>query len=364
MAAAFLLELAAPELATAMVVQSPPRSPRSRLETNLQRLLRSCEQLSEAPDDGVAQRRRLATYLSVLDRYWHELSAVPAKRQQCPPDELGEYRRRIEQLADLLDDEKLLATASSATATRTHSNSRLSREQANAELSSRLRAANRVQEALRTQLLKRDTELPPTAAPSSTTGVTAAPASDSPTPAAAAEPPTTPPPPSERPLSALGGVAAAMKAAEARGAASCRSGAAAAATGASSGGGGSSAAAAAAAAGSEPGVQRESLRRQLEAEQATQERYIADLASDVAQLKNRQLQANKALKDDSRTLDSTDRGLDQNLAQLETNRSRLGKQLQTMRSSKCWTFLMVAIVIALFVFTYLFIKLFPKPRRR
>ena len=107
-----------------------------RLETNLQRLLRSCEQLSEAPDDGVAQRRRLATYLSVLDRYWHELSAVPAKRQQCPPDELGEYRRRIEQLADLLDDEKLLATASSATATRTHSNSRLSREQANAELSS------------------------------------------------------------------------------------------------------------------------------------------------------------------------------------------------------------------------------------
>ena len=54
----------------------------------------------------------------------------------------------------------------------------------------------------------------------------------------------------------------------------------------------------------------------------------------------------------------------QNLAQLETNRSRLGKQLQTMRSSKCWTFLMVAIVIALFVFTYLFIKLFPKPRRR
>ena len=70
----------------------------------------------------------------MLDRYWHELSAVPAKRQQCPPDELGEYRRRIEQLADLLDDEKLLATASSATATRTHSNSRLSREQANAEL--------------------------------------------------------------------------------------------------------------------------------------------------------------------------------------------------------------------------------------
>ena len=139
--------------------------------------------------------------------------------------------------------------------------------------------------------------------------------------------------------------------------------AAAAATGASSGGGGGSGAAAAAA-GSEPGVQRESLRRQLEAEQATQERYIADLASDVAQLKNRQLQANKALKDDSRTLDSTDRGLDQNLAQLETNRSRLGKQLQTMRSSKCWTFLMVAIVIALFVFTYLFIKLFPKPRRR
>ena len=99
-------------------------------------------------------------------------------------------------------------------------------------------------------------------------------------------------------------------------------------------------------------------------EQATQERYIADLASDVAQLKNRQLQANKALKDDSRTLDATDRGLDQNLAQLETNRSRLGKQLQTMRSSKCWTFLMVAIVIALFVFTYLFIKLVPKPRRR
>ena len=124
------------------------------------------------------------------------------------------------------------------------------------------------------------------------------------------------------------------------------------------------AAAAAAAAGSEPGVQRESLRRQLEAEQATQERYIADLASDVAQLKNRQLQANKALKDDSRTLDATDRGLDQNLAQLETNRSRLGKQLQTMRGSKWLTFLMVAMVIGLFVFTYLFIKLVPKPRRR
>ena len=105
---------------------------------------------------------------------------------------------------------------------------------------------------------------------------------------------------------------------------------------------------------------------QVAAERAEREvatRYEAKLSQIEISMKQL-LGQNKALKDDSRTLDSTDRGLDQNLAQLETNRSRLGKQLQTMRSSKCWTFLMVAIVIALFVFTYLFIKLVPKPRRR
>ena len=109
----------------------------SLTRTNLERLLRSCERLS-GDMHGRADRQRFESYLVVLQRQWRELKA----QSQCSEDALAEFRRKIQRLAELLDEGKLLSGAGSS----------LARSQANAELVNRLREKERMQQALRSQL--------------------------------------------------------------------------------------------------------------------------------------------------------------------------------------------------------------------
>lgn len=129
------------------LVREPMTAPRVRV--NLERLIRSCEVMSGEIQEKRA-RRRFETYLSVLQRYWHELAAT-----RCSEEVLGEYRRKIEYLADLLDDDKLLAGGGAGLARSQAANSNsLTREEANAELQMRLSTATRIQEQLRSQLMQ------------------------------------------------------------------------------------------------------------------------------------------------------------------------------------------------------------------
>ena len=77
---------------------------------NLDRLLRSCDALGDSLADKAA-RRRFVTYLTVLQRYWHDLDAAGESEVV-----LGEYRRRIERLAELVDEGKMLSGVGSALA--------------------------------------------------------------------------------------------------------------------------------------------------------------------------------------------------------------------------------------------------------
>ena len=135
---------------------STAASTTQRCKVNLERLLRCCERLADEMRTE-ADRRRLLTYLSVLERYWHELDAA-----RCNAALLAEYRRKIEHIGDLLDDEKMLAGSGGALArSRLRNHTTLSREQANSELASRLNAASRVQQELRSQLMQHVEGAPP-----------------------------------------------------------------------------------------------------------------------------------------------------------------------------------------------------------
>lgn len=114
---------------------------------NFARLMRSCDDL--AADLREEQRRhRLRAYLPVLQALWRELETSA----ECSWVELDEYGRKVERLVELLDEEKL-ARGGALAGTRVNSNARLTRKQANEELSSRLTATTRIHEALRAQLM-------------------------------------------------------------------------------------------------------------------------------------------------------------------------------------------------------------------
>ena len=105
--------------------------------TNLRRLLRRCEGPRSAVH-GPEQRMRLASFVDVLERLWHQLE----ESSECSEDELAEYWRRIEGVAELLDDAKLLSGSTGALAnSRAHANARITRAQANAELAGRATVA-------------------------------------------------------------------------------------------------------------------------------------------------------------------------------------------------------------------------------
>eukprot|EP00965_Chrysotila_dentata_P206813 6183763-Pleurochrysis_carterae.AAC.3 len=59
---------------------------RSRALPNMKRLLRACNELAGRVNKE-AERRRLATYVSILERYWHEVDAA----QICSEETMQEY---------------------------------------------------------------------------------------------------------------------------------------------------------------------------------------------------------------------------------------------------------------------------------
>lgn len=123
----------------------------SRLCVNLERLLASCERMSTSELRLKDGRRRYETYLSVLQRYWRELATITNGSNQ----NLGEYRRKIEHLTDLVDDEKLRTGVNVVFQAQTHHQPNITREQANEELSHYLLNANRVHEELRRELVNK-----------------------------------------------------------------------------------------------------------------------------------------------------------------------------------------------------------------
>ena len=323
----------------------------SHTKVNLARLLRSCEQLSASLSASGshgsaarrADRRRFETYLSVLQRMWHDLAnssglgATTAGGSGVSEALLSEYRRKIERLAELLDAEKMISGSGSALAlTQAQCNGSLTREQANAELSSRLKTTTCMQQAVRSQLLQ------PAAAPGSDQGSDGLAGGD--------------------PAGGAGGESSAASVASSGapggGSESAQSlpGRApfAAAFGRRGGGGGG---------GSGSGIEAEALQSTLAEQRELHDNLLADLADSVGQLRDRSLQARSAVRDDLHTLDSTSTQLDGNRAKLDENNSRLRAATNAMRSSTCMICLMLIVVCALFVGTFLMMKIVPKRPR-
>ena len=275
----------------------------SLTRTNLERLLRSCERLS-GDMHGRADRQRFESYLVVLQRQWRELKA----QSQCSEDALAEFRRKIQRLAELLDEGKLLSGAGSSLAlTQAHCNAHLSRSQANAELVNRLREKERMQQALRSQLSLEVSSVGPSEV--SSVG------------------------PSGVPVSEASARAVQMGRAVATGAR---------ATG---------------------GMEAEALRATLQTERAAQEHLMSDLLRSVGELRDRSVQARHAVREDNNTLDMTSKEVDKNQSQLGTISARLRAQIMAARSSSCLVFFMLLFVAVVFFLTLLLMKVKSKNGR-
>lgn len=313
-----------------------------RCKVNLERLLRCCERLADEMRTE-SDRRRLLTYLSVLERYWHELDAA-----RCNAAVLAEYRRKIEHIGDLLDDEKMLAGSGGALArSRLRNHTTLSCEQANSELASRLNAASRVQQELRSQLMHHVEGAPSTAdeAASLSTGHAG--------------------------VEARGAGALRLAASVAAGPNTVATSTAAAAVAAAASLGGASIGGRAAARVADAreallpgsGVEAESVGQTLETQRQLQEELLEDLGQLVSELKDKSMQARDAVRDDTATLDETGSVVDLNQAKVDENNERLKAQVKSMRGSKCWTWLMLLVVCVLFVATFFFMKVFAKKKK-
>jgi uncharacterized coiled-coil protein SlyX len=262
---------------------------------NLDRLLRSCDALGDSLADKAA-RRRFVTYLTVLQRYWHDLDAAGESEVV-----LGEYRRRIERLAELVDEGKMLSGVGSALAlSQAHNNAGLTRAQANAELASRHGATTRVQESARTLLLQ------PSGGGADGGG-------------------------GRRIRGALPGAAA---------------------EGGGGGGGGGG------------GVEEEALSATLEEQEAMQESLLADMSHSVAELRARTIQARAAVRDDMSTLDVAGDTMSANQNKTEKLNEKLSAASKRMSSSTCLVWMMMLVVCGLFVFMYLLMKTFSKRKPR
>jgi len=289
-----------------------------RLLTDLQRLLRACDALA-ADLTPTAHQRRLGIYISVLERYWHEID----EKSFCTNEAMAEYWRKIERLADLLDESKLLSGAGAHS--RAHSNSKLSRGEANAEIADRLNAANRVQQALREKLMHHVVG-PPAAGPGSSR--------------------VPDPSPQIAPL-ASGGEPPAPAAAGSSSPAGARK----LSTAAGSGAGGR-----------EGAIAAESVEKTLEEQRQLQDTIVDDTAHLLAEYKSKALQARRVVAEDVQTLDTTDEVLEANQAQLDANNEKLRAQLKRMQGSTCIVWLMMLVVCAMFVGTFLLMKVRPKRR--
>ena len=312
----------------------------SKIKTDLERLLKSCDRLSQS-GVHISERRKFETFLSTLTRLWQELQKQSEQREWlggsvacCSEAQLGEYRRHIERLAELLDDGKLLSGAGSQLAlTQALCNGNLTREQANAELSSRLHATSRMQQALRNQLLgpaaSSSQQAVEPSPPDSTPGAGCAACAASSSSSSLEQPPRN-------------AAAAATSSTASRESL----------FGASGGrlGGGADAA------------EAESLSRTLADQREMQEEALSDLSKMAAGLRDRTLKAQSAVRAHCSTLETTSAAVESNQTRLNAVNTKLRQQLRSMSSSTCYILLMLMMVTILFMFTYMLMKIAPKRR--
>jgi len=121
-------------------------------ETNLRRLLRSCEKMSEQAG-GVLQKdtkRTFEKYLAAAQKQRNDL----AHSNSVSPENLDEYSRKIAFLQDLVNTTKLTLPINTApTMERLASTPRLTSEQKTAEAHARIRAQRHHKNTLRSALL-------------------------------------------------------------------------------------------------------------------------------------------------------------------------------------------------------------------
>ena len=313
----------------------------SHTRVNLARLLRACDKLSNGGLSTRAERRRLDTYLVTLRQQCKELEDA-----RCAAPLLTEYWRRIDRLEELLDAGKLRTGMGSALAfTQAQCNASLTREQANAELTNRLHATSRMQEELRSQLLQQpgaDADGAPAPTDAAHEAV-----------AAAAEP------------GAGMGAAAAVAIANGATASGRASGGGSGGSGSGGSGSGGSGSGGSGGGGSGGGGQRydveaEALSETLASQREQQEQLLERILLSVGDMKQRQLSANAAVRQDAGTLDAMGNTLDGNRAQLDDNMGKLRQQLQSMSVSTCATCLMMIVVCVLWVLTFVLMKTVPK----
>ncbi len=297
----------------------------------------------------------------------------------------AEFNRKIERLGELLDNGKLLRGSGGAlTIRRAHANVKLSRGEANAELLSRLTAAGQLQSELRARLLEHvqgaahidhataAAAVAANAIDSRGGGAAAAAAA-----AAAAE------------TSGSPATGAAMQTASnedessAIGSTGLRRRGATVTSDSSGGGGGCGSNAAGAHA--MGGYESKSEAQALEMLRGIHEALVDDTAQMVMELKAKSMAARKAVTEDIRALDVAEGKvfsrtqfshlqphffqlspplfpgvLEANRIQLEKSNERLREQLQHMRSSTCYVWLLMLFVCVVFIFMYLLMKTFKK----
>mgnify|MGYP003683683939 FL=1 len=90
---------------------------------------------------------------------------------------------------------------------------------------------------------------------------------------------------------------------------------------------------------------------------------LGETAEMVARLKHNSLLAQRALAADNATLALTEDAASGNAARVEAEARRILATRRAMRANCCANWLIGLVVVALFMLTLLFIRLFPAPRR-
>lgn len=101
----------------------------------------------------------------------------------------------------------------------------------------------------------------------------------------------------------------------------------------------------------------------LEQQRSVHDALLEDTAEMVARLKHNSLLAQRALAADNATLDLTEDAASANVSKVDAEARRILATRRAMRANCCTNWLIGLVVLALFMLTLVFIRLFPAPRR-
>lgn len=101
----------------------------------------------------------------------------------------------------------------------------------------------------------------------------------------------------------------------------------------------------------------------IEQQRRMHDALLDDTAEMVARLKHNSLLAQRALAADNATLDLTEDAASGNVSKVDAEARRILATRRAMRATCCTNWLIGLLVLALFMLTLVFIRLFPAPRR-